>query len=85
MTAVEDRLAEIRPTWHRGMYGCQQDMYDAATVLPLTAALRAVLTYADRCDVVGRAGLASDALKVTHRQVAEELRDLIAAALVVKP
>ena len=47
----------------------------------LTATVRAVLDYADRCDVVGRAGYEDDNLKVTHRQVAEELRDLVAAAL----
>ena len=77
MSTVEDRLAEIERMNNQG--------YREDYTPDLVAALRAVLTYADRCDVVGRAGLASDALKVTHRQVAEELRDLIAAALVVTP
>lgn len=32
---------KLMPTWHRGMYGCPQDMYGASVVLPLIAALEA--------------------------------------------
>ncbi len=34
--------ARIEPTWHRGMYGCPQDMYGASVVLPLVSELEQV-------------------------------------------
>lgn len=34
--------AKIEPTWHRGMYGCPQDMYGASVVLPMISELEHV-------------------------------------------